>query len=114
MPIYVCVKCQARFQPKKLGVTVIETTGKPPQPARIWSADLLGCPVCQTELIARFSHEPMMDSYESGFDKVLAEIPQDRRYILHNPEYLAQSIQHETTYVRSHDKHKKRLRTTDR
>lgn len=112
MTLTVCVKCQAQYQPKKMGVSVVETAGTPPKPYRIWSADVLECPLCNTEVISNFSHEPAIESHESGFDKVLAEIPQGRRYILQNPAFLAQSVKHETKYVRSYGK--PRLRTTDR
>lgn len=74
---------------------------------------MLACPICGAELLSRFSHEPMIENYEAGFDMLLAEVPQNRRYILHNPEYLTRTVKHETTYVRSYDNHN-RLRTTDR
>jgi hypothetical protein len=115
MVIQVCVKCQAQYLPKKVGVNVIETAGNPPEPMRTWAADLLGCPVCGAELLAHFCHEPTADRYEDGFEATLKEIRahKERMYILHNPEYLVQTIKHETTYVRSYANHN-RLRTTDR
>lgn len=112
MTIQVCVKCQAQYQPKKTGVSVIETAGTPPKPYRVWNADLLACPICNTEVISNFSHEPVIENHESGFEKIIAEIPPGRRYILQNPSFLAQSVKHETKYVRSYGK--PRLRTTDR
>ena len=111
--INVCVKCQAQYLPKKTGVTVIETAGNPPEPMRTWAADLLGCPVCDAELLAHFSHEPTAEQHEDGFDDHLKQVREKKYYILHNPEYLTQNIKHETLYVRSYENHK-HLRTTDR
>lgn len=110
--INVCAKCQAQYQPKMQGVTVVETSGTPPKAARLWNADLLACPICGALLISHFGHEPM-ESHEPGFDKVLAEIPPGRKYILHSPELLTQRLRHETTYVRPYGT-KTNLRTTDR
>lgn len=111
----VCVKCQAQFLPKKNGVTVLETVGNPPQSMRVWVADLLGCPVCGAETIANFCHEPVIERHERGFEETLGQIRErdkGRLYILHNPEFLVQTVKHETKYVRSYVNH--RLRTTDR
>jgi hypothetical protein len=110
----VCVKCKAQYLPIKIGVNVIETAGNPPQPMRIWVADLLGCPVCGAELIAQFTHEPVIERHETGFEAALKEIRAKKKfYILHNPLYLTSTIKHETLYVRSYANHN-RLRTTDR
>ncbi len=92
---------------------VIETAGAQPTPARVWSADVLGCPICHAELLSRFSHEPIMESYEAGFDAFIADIKPNRRYVMYSPVLLAQTVKHETTYVRSYGT-QNRLRTTDR
>lgn len=98
---HLCVKCQAQFQPKQIGVTVIETSGNPPKAFRIWSADLLACPICGMEVASHFSHEPAMESHEAGFEKAMMEIPADRRHIMFNPAYLVQRAGYETKWVRS-------------
>ena len=113
MTMHVCVKCQAQYQPKLMGVSVLVTAGNPPKPMRTWRADLLVCPMCGAELLANFSHEPTMESREYGFEAALSNIPQERRYTLHSLSYLAQTVKYETTYVRSDDNHN-HLRTTDR
>ena len=97
-----CAKCQAQYFPKLQGITVIETAGNPPKAFRIWHADLLACPICGAELFANFAHEPAMESHEPGFDKVLSEIPNNRKFVLYSPEFLVQKVRHETTYVRSY------------
>lgn len=109
----VCVKCQALYLPKKLGVMVIETAGEKPTPMRVWSADVLGCPLCGAELLSRFSHEPIIESYNSGFDAFVADIQPGRRYVMYSPALLAQTVKHETIYVRQYGS-KNRLRTTHR
>ena len=99
---HVCVKCQAKFQLKKMSVLVIETTGSDPKPIRVWSADLLSCPICAAELITNFGHEPIIESHEAGFAQFLAEINPKLRYVLYSPEYLASTVRHDTRYVRNY------------
>jgi len=98
----VCEKCQAALQMKKMGITVIETSGNPPTAIRLWKADLLACPICGAGVIAHFSHEPMMERHEAGFGQALKGIPKEARFILYNPEYLATQIRYETKIVRRH------------
>jgi hypothetical protein len=98
----VCAKCQAQYLPNKNGVYVVETAGNPPLPYRIWRADLLACPICRGELTAHFSHEPLSERHEDGFDAFLSKVQKGPRYILHNPEYLVQRVGFETRYVRSY------------
>lgn len=100
--IAVCGKCQAKFQIKLMGVTVVETAGTPPKPFRLWRADSYACPICSAELVTNFAHEPMIESHEAGFDKALASIPEDKRRVLYSPTYLAQTVGYETKYVRTY------------
>lgn len=98
----VCVKCQAKFQIKKMSILVIETTGTEPKPLRVWSADLFSCPICNAEILSQFGHEPIIESHEDGFEKFIAEINPNLRYVLYSPEYLASNIRHDTRYVRNY------------
>ncbi len=107
-----CVKCQAEYLPKKLGVSVVETSGTPPKPVRVWQADIIACPICGNDVLAHFSHAPVMESHESGFDLFVSSIPAGKRFVLYSPELLAPRVGYETKYVRSNDNN--RLRTTDR
>ncbi len=107
-----CVKCQAQYMPKKLGVSVVETSGTPPRATRVWQADILACPICGNDTLSHFSHAPVMESHEKGFDVFLASIPAESRFVLYSPELLASRVGYETKYVRSNDSN--RLRTTDR
>lgn len=100
----VCVKCQAKYLPKVLGVMVIETSGEFPIPFRVWRADLLSCPICKAELLSCFGWEPVMERNETGFDEFVEEIRRAGGFILYNPEYLARKIRYETSYVRPYVK----------
>ncbi len=98
----VCAKCQAQFQIKKNGVTVVETAGNPPVAYRIWRADLLACPICNAELTTNFGHEPLNERDEPGFEAALSKVQKSHRYVLHNPEFLVQRVGFETKYVRKY------------
>ncbi len=102
MAIQVCGKCQAKFELRLNGVTVVETSGTPPKPFRLWTADIYGCPICHAELITNFSHEPRIESHEAGFAEALWAIPDGKRRVLYSPTYLAQTVGHETKYVRTY------------
>lgn len=100
-----CVKCQARYELIKAGVTVIETSGNPPQAFRIWNADLLGCPICGNQMITRFGNEPAVERHEPGFMKALMGVTREKRFVMHSPEALATRITHETVYVKARKQH---------
>jgi hypothetical protein len=102
MGVQVCGKCQAKFELRLNGVTVVETAGTPPKPFRLWRADSYGCPICHAELITNFSQEPMIESHEEGFEKAMAAIPDGRRRVLYSPTYLLQTVNFETKYVRTY------------
>lgn len=102
MGIQVCGKCQAKYDLRITGVTVVETAGTPPKPFRLWRADSYSCPICNAELITNFSHEPMIESHEDGFEKALSDIPEGKRRVLYSPTYLAQTVGFETKYVRTY------------
>ncbi len=98
----VCGKCQAKFEMRMNGVTVVETAGTPPKPLRLWRADSYACPICSAELVTNFSQEPMIESHEQGFDQAMESIPEGKRRVLYSPTYLMQIVNHETKYVRTY------------
>lgn len=102
MGTQVCGKCQAKFELRLNGVTVVETAGTPPKPFRLWKADSYGCPICHAELITNFSQEPMIESHEAGFSEALQAIPDGKRRVLYSPTYLLQTVNYETKYVRTY------------
>lgn len=97
-----CGKCQAKFEMRLMGVTVVETAGTPPKPFRLWKADSYACPICNAELITNFSHEPLVENYEENFEQMMDAIPDGKRRVLYSPTYLAQTVGHETKYVRTY------------
>lgn len=101
----VCVKCQAEMMPKKLGVTVIRTSGTPPTAVSIWRADLFGCAICGVEMLARFGHEPVIELHERGFKKALTDITKDKKYVWHSPEFLMQGVKQDVQIVRRNGTH---------
>jgi hypothetical protein len=96
----VCVKCQAAFEVKRLGVTVIETAGIPPEPFRLWRADLYACPICGYEALTQFAHEPIAQKSDSDFQAALDLARRGDRFVIYSPEALAMSIRYETKEVR--------------
>lgn len=108
----VCVRCQAQYLPKRLGLIVIETTGDQPKPLRAWSADMYGCPICGAEILSHFGHEPIMENHEEGFEAFIAEIRKGERFVMYNPAYQAQRVWYETAHVRKYVK--QHIRPADR
>lgn len=102
MNILACVKCQAQYLPKKLGVTVIETSGTPPKPVRLWIADLMACPICNAELITRFAHEPSIEITELGFADFVERAHRENKervYTVYVPSVLDGTVTYETVEV---------------
>lgn len=83
MPKIVCMKCGMFFHPKKNGVVVEEgmPVGDPVEgekwvPYKLWSADLLECRVCGTEIVAGFGQQPFAEHFEKDYDqRKAAEVP---------------------------------------
>ncbi len=101
----VCVQCQARMGVKRMGVSVVETAGVPAKPFRLWRADLLQCPICGKELLARFSHEPVAENHDEDFEAALDAASKGDRYVVYSPEALALRVTHETVYVQKRSSH---------
>lgn len=100
----VCVQCQAAFGQKRTGVSVIETAGDPPKPFRIWRADLLQCPICGKEMLAHFSHEPVAENHEEGFEAAMDAASKRDRYVVYGAETLVKMVAFETKEVRRYGK----------
>ena len=76
----VCVKCQLEYRPEKIGIYVIEMFCTPPQPYVITDADLLKCPGCGNEVVARFGSGGVYHHQEE-FSGVL-EVARRSRHIV--------------------------------
>jgi hypothetical protein len=93
------------MEPVRTGVMVIETSGNPPKAFRIWSADLMGCPICGLQVLERFGGEPVIESHQAGFTKALMGVTREKRYVMHSPEALAMRVTHETKIVKKARSH---------
>jgi hypothetical protein len=65
----VCPKCQIELRPKKNGVAVEAMTVDGPY--QLWVADLLSCPGCDLEVIARFAPRPLVEHFQSDYAKTV-------------------------------------------
>lgn len=73
MPKIICEGCQVQFKTDSIGIAVIETFNRPPEPYKLWSADLLTCPGCGRRIVAGFPEEPYAVHFEPDFADKLAE-----------------------------------------
>lgn len=69
-----CVKCKRAMEIEKTGIYFVEMFNDPPQPYKIWSADLWRCPVCGHQIVRGFGDNPLMEHYEDGFETYLDDI----------------------------------------
>lgn len=60
----ICTDCDREFKVVRTGVLVKELFQKNIQVYRIWAADLLGCPDCGKEVVARFADNPIACHWE--------------------------------------------------
>ena len=74
MPKQVCVNCSTEFKIEKNGVYVVEMFNNPPQPYKIWSADLWKCPKCKQEIIAGFGMQALAEHFQEHFNGMLEKI----------------------------------------
>ena len=77
-----CTKCSVKFKPCRSGVSVVEMFGRPPQPYKIWDADLWQCPGCGTQIVAGFA-SAATEHYEQNFPDMLTRV-QEKGY---HPDY---------------------------
>lgn len=75
-----CPDCQVEFQPKKNGVHVIEMFLNPPEPYKVYGADLWACPICGKTVITGFSWG--VEHFEEEFaDHLKVALANDPYYI---------------------------------
>lgn len=66
----VCVQCGIEHRIKQNGFSVVEMFMDPPQPYRIWSADLWECPVCGAQTTVRAA-KPRAEYSDEHFEAAL-------------------------------------------
>ena len=86
----VCVECQLEYQPKLMGVLVVEhyTQGI----YHLWNADQWECPGCLNKLVMGFADKPLAYSNEQAkIDSVLGKMESEHpEYVVHTFENLKQ------------------------
>lgn len=60
----ICTDCGRELKNLRSGVLVKELFQKNKEVYRIWPADLLGCPECGKEVVARFADNPIAEHWE--------------------------------------------------
>ena len=65
----ICQKCQCELRPVENGVRVIEMAGDPPEPYRLYSADLWGCKGCGFKVVTDFGKP--WSQFDKDFDEAL-------------------------------------------
>jgi hypothetical protein len=71
----ICVKCEVELQRVKGGsIVIVEHFNKPPEPYKLWSADLHKCPKCGLEVVAGIAQEPFMEHYQGDIKAKIEEL----------------------------------------
>jgi len=65
-----CYPCRRKMKVDIVGIEVLEMTAKG-EPYKLWSADVLICPVCGQTVVTRFSDRPISQQGQEGFEKQL-------------------------------------------
>lgn len=59
----ICTDCGREFKCIRAGVLVKELFQENTQVYRVWAADLLGCPICAKDVVARFADNPIAEHW---------------------------------------------------
>ena len=87
MPKIICVNCEVEYKPDKNGVYLLEMAWQPPQPYKIWHADMLCCPDCLHQIVAGFGNQAMAEHYQDDFPTLLDRINDGHNTVIHCYEY---------------------------
>ena len=60
----ICTECGREFKIISAGVLVKELFQQNTMVYRIWAADLLGCPICAKNVVARFADKPIAEHWD--------------------------------------------------
>jgi len=82
----VCVKCQVEFKPEKNGIYVAEMMMKNTKVYKLWTADLLKCPVCGFLIVASFSQKAA-EHFEMDLEEKIKELIEKGATIIYDKEY---------------------------
>lgn len=67
MPKLLCPKCRVEYRSFTSGVNVIEMFNDPPEPYKIWLADLWVCPGCGGSIVSGFAFNPVAEHFQDHF-----------------------------------------------
>ena len=70
----ICPRCQTKFRNIQSGVTVVEMFLDPPQPYKLWLADLFECPSCRARIVSGFANRAYVEHYEQDFAEKYAAL----------------------------------------
>jgi len=62
----VCFDCQRQMQVDQVSITLLELDGNG-DAYKLWHADVLKCPDCRREIVARFADRPISQQGIEGF-----------------------------------------------
>lgn len=74
MPKLVCLDCQVSYRIEKTGAFVLEMAYNPPQPYKLWQADVWRCPGCGRMTVAGFAESPVAEHWQDKFDDLLEKV----------------------------------------
>ena len=69
-----CVNCERGYQRIENGIFLVEMFCSPPEPYKVWSADLWQCPNCKDKVVSGRGDNPLMHHFQDGFSEYLAEL----------------------------------------
>ena len=78
----VCVDCNVQFKTERIGVYILETYLND-QPYKLWNADLLRCPGCGRDVVARLGQRAI-DNHDPDFERRLQFARDDGNIFLCN------------------------------
>ena len=61
-----CYPCRRKMKVDQTGIEILEMTEKG-EPYKLWSADVLICPVCGQTIVTRLGNEPKSQQGQKGF-----------------------------------------------
>ena len=84
----ICRKCEVEFKVIKNGVIVVEHFNTPPEPYKLWEADLYKCPKCNAEIVTGLAQEPFLEHFQGNIGKKVAELKQHGSIIVNDFEVV--------------------------
>lgn len=83
----ICVRCQKEYRVKKAGVYLVETAGRNQRPYKLWSTDLLHCPICNHEVVTGFTDRPVAMDWQAERMANLIAKAKESGWLYYNHEF---------------------------